>query len=83
MSLFDCWLCRISSNLNCFGVLIVALAQLQKLGVDILYRRDDDTPFEKGQDVLFDGFVVTEENTTNQDEFDASRHSASAQVRTT
>jgi hypothetical protein len=51
-----------------------ALAQLQKLGVDILYRRDDETPFEKGQDIVFDGFVVTEENTTNQDDFSASNH---------
>jgi hypothetical protein len=49
------------------------LSQLQKLGVEILYRRDDEKAYEKGDDVLFDGFVVTEENTANADEYETAK----------
>ena len=51
----------------------VALEQMKKLGVEILYRRDDETPFEKGDKITFDGFIVTEENTTDKDEFEAAQ----------
>lgn len=53
--------------------LTLALEQLKKLGVDILYRRDNDLPFEKGQQVTFDGFIVTEENTTDQQEYNSAQ----------
>ena len=46
---------------------------MQSLGVQVLYRRDDETPFEKGEEVLFDGFIVSEENTTDKEEYDAAR----------
>jgi hypothetical protein len=46
---------------------------MQKLGVEVLYRRDDETPFEKGEKVVFDGFIVTEENTTDKEEFDTAQ----------
>lgn len=46
---------------------------MQSLGVEVLYRRDDEKPFEKGQQVIFDGFIVTEENTTDKEEFDGAQ----------
>lgn len=52
---------------------VAALKQMQNLGVEILYRRDDEKPVEKEEEILFDGFVVTEENTTDQEEFDAAQ----------
>jgi len=46
---------------------------MQRLGVDILYRRSDEMPFEKGEKISFDGFIVTEENTTDKEELVAAQ----------
>lgn len=53
-----------------------ALKHLQDLGVEILYRRDDEKLFEKGEEVTFDGFIVTEGSTLDKKEFET------AEVRT-
>jgi hypothetical protein len=45
---------------------------LKDLGVEILYRRDDEKLFENGEEVTFDGFIVTEENTTDKEEFEST-----------
>jgi hypothetical protein len=45
---------------------------LQDLGVEILYRRDDEKLFENGEEVTFGGFIVTEENTTDKEEFESA-----------
>jgi hypothetical protein len=45
---------------------------LQDLGVEILYRRDDEKLFEKGEEVTFDGFIVTEENSLDKEEFETA-----------
>ena len=39
-----------------------SLKVLKKLGVDILYLRDPDKLYQKGEDMFFDGFVVSERN---------------------
>lgn len=50
----------------------IALKHLQDLGVEILYRRDDEKLFEKGEEIIFDGFIVTEENTSDKEEFETA-----------
>ena len=34
------------------------------LGVEVLHLRDDEDVYEKGEEILFQGFGVTEETTT-------------------
>jgi hypothetical protein len=50
----------------------IALKHLQDLGVEILYKRDDAKLFEKGEEVTFNGFIVTEENTSDKEEFETA-----------
>lgn len=42
-----------------------SLQMLKKLGVDILHLRDPDKLYEKGEQMFFDGFVVSEPNTAD------------------
>ena len=58
----------------------LALKHLQDLGVEILYRRNDEKRFEKGEEVTFDGFIVTEENTTDQQEYESAEVRSSSQT---
>jgi hypothetical protein len=50
----------------------LALKHLQDLGVEILYRRNDEKLFENGEEVTFDGFIVAEENTSDKEEFESA-----------
>ena len=47
-----------------------SLKLLKSLGVDILYLRSNDKRFEKDEEVEFDGFVVTERNPADSENFD-------------
>jgi len=47
-----------------------SLKLLKSLGVDILYLRSNDKRFEKDEQVEFDGFVVTERNPADSENFD-------------
>lgn len=50
-----------------------SLKLMKKLGVSILYMRDMDKLYEKGENMLFDGFVVSERNVA-----DSAEHSAAS-----
>ena len=45
------------------------LKLLKNLGVQVHYLRDLDEIYEKGDEVVFDGYVVSEENKADQKEF--------------
>lgn len=47
-----------------------ALKILKSLGVEVLYLRDNEKRFEKGEEVVFDGFVVTERNPADKETLD-------------
>ena len=47
-----------------------SLKLLKNLGVDILYLRDPDKLYQKGEDMLFDGFVVSEPNAADGSVFE-------------
>ena len=46
-----------------------SLKLLKKLGVEPLYFRDPDKLYQKGEDMFFDGFVVSERNVADNEEF--------------
>lgn len=46
-----------------------SLKIMQDLGVEILYLRDLEKVYEKGDQVSFDGYVVAEANTADRDSF--------------
>lgn len=46
-----------------------SLKLMQDLGVEILYLRDLDEIYKKGDEVTFDGYVVAEENTADREKF--------------
>jgi hypothetical protein len=46
------------------------LRLMQELGVEILYLRDLDEIYEKGDEVIFDGYVVTEANKADKQSFE-------------
>jgi hypothetical protein len=45
-----------------------ALKLLKSLGVDILHLRDPDKLFQKGEELVFDGFIVSESNVADSEE---------------
>ncbi|KAG7365375.1 hypothetical protein IV203_038578 [Nitzschia inconspicua] len=46
------------------------LRLMQDLGVEVLYMRDLDEIYEKGDEVIFDGYVVAEPNKVDSPSFD-------------
>lgn len=59
-----------------------SLNLLKRLGVNILHLRDKGKLYQKGEDMFFDGFVVSEQNPTDREDFrkemEASRSSSSS-----
>lgn len=47
-----------------------SLKILKGLGVDVLYLRDNEKRFEKDEEVVFDGFMVTERNPADSESLD-------------
>ena len=43
---------------------------MQDLGVEILHLQEHDDQFEKGQELIFDGYEITEETTTEETTLD-------------
>lgn len=52
-----------------------ALAHMKDLGVEILHLREDGKDFRGGDQVVFDGFEITEESTVDQEKPEASKSS--------
>jgi hypothetical protein len=48
-----------------------SLGILQRLGVNILHLRDPEKLYQKGEEMIFDGFVVREPNPVDQQNFEA------------
>jgi hypothetical protein len=55
-----------------------ALKIMQNLGVEVLYLRDLDEIYEKGDEVTFDGYVVAEPNTADSQSFEQASDNESA-----
>ena len=49
-----------------------SLKLLKNLGVGVLNFRDPDKLFKKGEDMMFDGFVVSEQNAADSEEFQSN-----------
>jgi hypothetical protein len=47
-----------------------SLKMLMGLGVEVLHFRDADKLYQKGEELLFDGFVVSERNVADSEKFD-------------
>ena len=52
-----------------------SLKLLRRLGVEMHRLRDPDKLYQKGEDLVFDGFVVSERNVADSEDFNASAKS--------
>ena len=59
-----------------------ALKILKGLGLDILHLRDNQKPFRKDEQVVFDGFRVTERNLSDSQAFDNNTNKDEENVKT-
>lgn len=55
-----------------------SLKLLKRLGVEPLTMRDPEKLFQKGEEMFFDGFVVSEQNVADNEEFEVNDDAATA-----